>query len=144
MWDIKDNGNGTYNYNGMIYNNKDSAERQRQYDMYREDEYYRNLGKKNNTNQPGCLSTLVGIGGIALGIAFGLKGSREKAEKFMDSLKLATIATHVADAKTCLLHPASHTHRQLSDEQLAEAGVDKDLIRFSVGLEDADDIIEDP
>lgn len=76
-------------------------------------------------------------------LAFGLKGSREKSEKFMDSLKLATIATHVADAKTCLLHPASHTHRQLSDEQLAEAGVDKDLIRFSVGLESAEDIIED-
>ena len=76
-------------------------------------------------------------------LAFALKGSREKAEKFMDSLQLAIIATHVADARTCLLHPASHTHRQLSDEQLAEAGVDKDLIRFSVGLEDASDIIED-
>ena len=61
----------------------------------------------------------------------------------MDSLQLAIIATHVADARTCLLHPASHTHRQLSDEQLAEAGVDKDLIRFSVGLENASDIIED-
>lgn len=76
-------------------------------------------------------------------LAFALKGSREKAEKFMDSLKLAIIATHVADARTCLLHPASHTHRQLSDEQLKEAGVDKDLIRLSVGLEDAQDIIED-
>lgn len=76
-------------------------------------------------------------------LAFALKGSRDKAEKFMDSLQLAIIATHVADARTCLLHPASHTHRQLSDEQLAEAGVDKDLIRFSVGLEDASDIIED-
>lgn len=76
-------------------------------------------------------------------LAFALKGSREKAEKFMDSLKLAIIATHVADARTCLLHPASHTHRQLSDAQLKEAGIDKDLIRFSVGLEDAQDIIDD-
>ena len=76
-------------------------------------------------------------------LAFAIKGSRAKAEKFMDSLKLVSIATHVADAKSCILHPASHTHRQLSDEQLAEAGVDKDLMRLSVGLEDADDIIED-
>lgn len=76
-------------------------------------------------------------------LAFALKGSREKAEKFMDSLQLAIIATHVADARTCLLHPASHTHRQLSDEQLKEAGVDKDLIRFSIGLEDPQDIIDD-
>lgn len=76
-------------------------------------------------------------------LAFALKGSREKAEKFMDSLQLAIIATHVADARTCLLHPASHTHRQLSDEQLKEAGVDKGLIRFSIGLEDPQDIIDD-
>lgn len=76
-------------------------------------------------------------------LAFALKGSRAKAEAFMDNLQLASIATHVADAKTCILHPASHTHRQLSDEQLAEAGVDKDLMRLSVGLENADDIIED-
>ena len=76
-------------------------------------------------------------------LAFGLKGDRETAETFMDSLKLASIVTHVADAKTCLLHPASHTHRQLSDEQLKEAGIDGDLIRFSVGIEDADDIIDD-
>lgn len=76
-------------------------------------------------------------------LAFALKGSREKAEKFMDSLQLAIIATHVADARTCLLHPASHTHRQLSDEQLKETGVDKDLIRFSIGLEDPQDIIDD-
>ena len=61
----------------------------------------------------------------------------------MDSLKLATIATHVADAKTCLLNPASHTHRQLSEEQLKEAGIAPDLIRFSVGIENADDIIAD-
>ena len=61
----------------------------------------------------------------------------------MDSLKFATIATHVADCKTMLLHPASHTHRQLTDEQLAEAGIPGDLIRFSVGMEDPDDIIAD-
>lgn len=76
-------------------------------------------------------------------IAFGLKGSREEAIKFMDALKLACIVTHVADARTCVLHPASHTHRQLTDEQLIEAGVAPDLIRLSVGIEDADDIIAD-
>ena len=73
----------------------------------------------------------------------GLKGSRDEAIKFMDSLKLACIVTHVADARTCVLHPASHTHRQLSDEQLLEAGIRPDLIRFSVGIENADDIIAD-
>lgn len=61
----------------------------------------------------------------------------------MDKLELASIVTHVADSKTCLLHPASHTHRQLTDEQLREAGVAPDLIRFSVGIENVDDIIED-
>ncbi|MBR1917428.1 MAG: O-acetylhomoserine aminocarboxypropyltransferase/cysteine synthase [Bacteroidaceae bacterium] len=76
-------------------------------------------------------------------IAFGLKGSREEAIRFMDSLKLISIVTHVADAKTCVLHPASHTHRQLSDEQLREAGIAPDLIRLSVGLEDADDLLAD-
>ena len=76
-------------------------------------------------------------------IAFGLKGNREEAIKFMDSLKLACIVTHVADARTCVLHPASHTHRQLTDEQLREAGVAPDLIRLSVGIEDANDIIAD-
>ena len=76
-------------------------------------------------------------------IAFGLKGGREKSIKFMDSLKLISIATHVADSKTCLLHPASHTHRQLTDEQLRESGIAPDLIRLSVGIEDADDLIED-
>lgn len=76
-------------------------------------------------------------------LAFAVKGGREAAVKFMDSLKLASIVTHVADAKTCLLHPASHTHRQMSDEQLLEAGVAPDLIRLSVGLENADDIIAD-
>ena len=76
-------------------------------------------------------------------IAFGLKGTREDAIKFMDSLKLACIVTHVADARTCVLHPASHTHRQLSDEQLIEAGVAPDLIRLSVGIENVNDIIGD-
>ncbi len=76
-------------------------------------------------------------------IAFAVKGGRDTAIKFMDSLKLAAIATHVADARTCLLHPASHTHRQLSDQQLLEAGVAPDLIRLSVGLENVDDLIAD-
>ena len=76
-------------------------------------------------------------------IAFSLKGSRQEAIEFMDRLKLAAIVTHVADARTCVLHPASHTHRQLSDEQLIEAGVAPDLIRLSVGIENADDIIAD-
>lgn len=76
-------------------------------------------------------------------ISFGLKGGRDIAIRFMDNLKLASIVTHVADARTSVLHPASHTHRQLSDEQLIEAGVAPDLIRFSVGIENADDIIAD-
>ena len=76
-------------------------------------------------------------------VTFGLKGGREESIKFMDSLKLAAIVTHVADARTCVLHPASHTHRQLTDEQLMEAGVRPDLIRFSVGIENAEDIIAD-
>ena len=76
-------------------------------------------------------------------IAFGLKGTRETAIKFMDSLQMIAIVTHVADARTCVLHPASHTHRQLSDEQLREAGVAPDLIRLSVGIEDCDDILAD-
>ena len=76
-------------------------------------------------------------------ISFGLKGGRDAATKFMDSLKLAAIVTHVADARTCVLHPASTTHRQLSDKQLEECGVDPSLIRFSVGIEDVRDIIDD-
>lgn len=76
-------------------------------------------------------------------ISFGLKGGREIAVKFMDGLKLAAIVTHVADARTSVLHPASHTHRQMTDEQLIEAGVQPDLIRFSVGIENVDDIIAD-
>jgi len=76
-------------------------------------------------------------------IAFGLKGNRDTAIRFMDSLELINIVTHVADARTCVLHPASHTHRQLTDEQLREAGIAPDLIRLSVGIEDAEDIIDD-
>lgn len=76
-------------------------------------------------------------------MAFGLKGTRETAIKFMDSLELIAIVTHVADARTCVLHPASHTHRQMSDEQLYEAGVAPDLIRLSVGIEDVEDILDD-
>ena len=82
--------------------------------------------------------------GMSCGVVtFGLKGGREESIRFMDNLKLACIVTHVADARTCVLHPASHTHRQLSDEQLIAAGVQPDLIRFSVGIEDAEDIIAD-
>ena len=76
-------------------------------------------------------------------LAFGLKGSREDATRFMDSLQFVAIVTHVADARTCILHPASHTHRQLSDEQLREAGIAPDLMRLSVGIENAEDIITD-
>ena len=76
-------------------------------------------------------------------IAFGLKGTREDAIKFMDNLDFISIVTHVADARTCVLHPASHTHRQLSDEQLREAGVAPDLVRLSVGIENVEDIIAD-
>lgn len=94
------------------------------------DEYY-DLAKKYLPN---------GSCGV---LAFGIKGGREKSIEFMDSLKLCTIATHVADAKTCLLHPASHTHRQMTEEQLLEAGVAPDLIRLSVGLENVDDLIDD-
>ncbi len=76
-------------------------------------------------------------------VIFGLKGGREVTPTFMDSLELTAIVTHVADARTCVLHPASHTHRQLNDKQLVEAGVSPDLIRFSVGIESAHDIIAD-
>lgn len=76
-------------------------------------------------------------------IAFGVKGGREAAIKFMDSLKLAAIVTHVADSRTCVLHPASTTHRQMNDEELAAAGISQELVRMSVGIEDIDDIIAD-
>ena len=76
-------------------------------------------------------------------ISFGVKGGREAAMRFMDSLKMASVVTHVADLRTCVLHPASTTHRQMSDEQLQEAGISSDLIRMSVGIENVADIIED-
>lgn len=76
-------------------------------------------------------------------VSFGIKGGRAAATKFMDSLELAAIVTHVADARTCCLHPASTTHRQLTDEELEAAGVTPDLVRFSCGIESADDIIAD-
>lgn len=76
-------------------------------------------------------------------LTFGLKGGRDVSVRFMDNLRFIAIVTHVADARTCVLHPASHTHRQLSDEQLIAAGVAPDLIRLSVGIENADDIIND-
>jgi len=76
-------------------------------------------------------------------ISFGIKGGREAAVKFMDGLKLAAIVVHVADARTSVLHPASTTHRQLSDAQLVEAGVTPDLIRMSIGIEHVNDIIAD-
>lgn len=82
-------------------------------------------------------------GGTCGVIAFGLKGTKEEAIRFMDNLEFISIVTHVADARTCVLHPASHTHRQLSDEQLREAGIAPDLIRLSVGIEDIQDIIAD-
>ena len=82
-------------------------------------------------------------GGTCGVISFGLKGGRKAAEEMMDRLKLAAIVTHVADARTCVLHPASHTHRQMNDEQLKEAGVAPDLIRLSVGIENVEDILAD-
>lgn len=100
------------------------------YPGLKSDKYYE-LGKKY------CPNGACGV------LCFGLKGGRAAAEKFMDSLKLIRIYTHVADAQSCMLHPASHTHRQLTDEQLKAAGIDPSLIRFSVGIEDPDDIIED-
>ena len=76
-------------------------------------------------------------------ISFGIKGGRKNAEEFMKHLKLAIVATHVADAHSCVLHPASSTHRQLTDEQLIECGVSPEGIRFSCGIENKEDIIED-
>jgi O-acetylhomoserine (thiol)-lyase len=96
----------------------------------KEDKYYE-LGQKYLPN---------GSCGV---LTFGLKGGRDNSIRFMDSLQLAAIVTHVADARTSVLHPASHTHRQLSDEQLIAAGVAPDLIRFSVGIENSNDIISD-
>lgn len=76
-------------------------------------------------------------------LCFGLKGDRRTAVRFMDSLQMISIATHVADARSCVLHPASHTHRQLTEQQLIEAGIAPDLIRLSVGIEDLPDILAD-
>ena len=76
-------------------------------------------------------------------ISFELKGGREPAVRFMDGLKMAAIVTHVADARTSVLHPASHTHRQLNDEQLKAAGISPGMIRLSVGIEHIEDIIAD-
>ena len=76
-------------------------------------------------------------------ISFGIKGGRDAAMKFMNSLRLAAIVVHVADARTSVLHPASTTHRQLTDEQLVAAGIGPELVRFSVGIENAEDIIDD-
>ena len=76
-------------------------------------------------------------------ISFGVKGGREAAMRFMDNLKMASVVTHVADLRTCVLHPASTTHRQLTDEQLKEAGIGADMIRLSVGIENIADILED-
>lgn len=76
-------------------------------------------------------------------MSFGIKGDRDTAVRFMDRLKLVAIVTHVADARTCILHPASHTHRQMTEEQLRAAGISPDMMRLSVGIEHVDDIIED-
>ena len=76
-------------------------------------------------------------------VSFGVKGGRPAAEKFMKNMTLGAIETHVADARTCCLHPASATHRQMNDQELRAAGVSPDLIRFSCGIEDADDLIAD-
>ena len=84
--------------------------------------------------------SLKGCSGV---ISFIIKGGRPAAAKFMDGLKLASNEVHVADIRTCVLHPASETHRQLTDQQLAAAGIDGGMIRFSVGLENVEDILED-
>lgn len=76
-------------------------------------------------------------------VSFGVKGGKPAAEKFMKALKIAAIETHVADARTCCLHPASATHRQLTEQELIDCGISSDLVRFSCGLEDAEDLIAD-
>lgn len=96
--------------------------------------------KNNKYNQLAKKYLPKGCSGV---ISFTIKGGRQNAVKFMDSLKLASNVVHVADIRTCVLHPASSTHRQLTDEQLVAAGINPGLIRFSVGLENVDDIIED-
>ena len=94
-------------------------------------------------NFPGLKSNKYNPNGTCGVISFGIKGGREAAGKFMESVRLAAPVIHVADARTCILHPASTTHRQLSDQQLVECGVTPDLIRMSVGIEHVDDIIAD-
>ena len=84
----------------------------------------------------------MGNGGCGV-VSFEIKGGREAAEKFMKKLRLAAIETHVADARTCCLNPATSTHRQMNDKQLAEAGIPAGLIRISCGLEDKEDLIAD-
>ena len=113
-------------------------------------EYLEKNGKIAWVNYPGLKSSKDyelakkympnGICGV---ISFGVCGGREKAEEFMNNLRLAAIVTHVADARTCVLHPASSTHRQLSDKELVECGVTPDLVRLSVGIENVGDIIAD-
>ena len=99
-------------------------------------------GLESSSEHPKAVKYLEG--GMASGVvSFSMKGGREKAMKFMDSLKMASIVVHVADARTCVLNPASTTHRQLSDEMLREAGIDPGFVRLSVGIEDVDDILED-
>ena len=106
-------------------------------DSFTENQYYNTMTKYYDLAQKYLPNGTCGV------MCFGIKGGRDKSIAFMDNLKFASICTHVADAKTCVLHPASHTHRQLTDEQLIEAGIAPDLIRFSVGMEDPDDIIAD-
>ena len=120
----------------------ENAQKVAEYLQSREDVAWVNYPGLENDNYHALAQKYMPNGTCGV-ISFGLKGGRQAAGKFMDKLKLAAIVTHVADARTCVLHPASHTHRQLSDEQLKEAGVDPSLIRLSVGIENADDIIED-
>ena len=113
--------------------------------------YLKNHPKVDWVNYPGLeddkyhdLAMKYFDGGLCSGvIAVGIKGGKEKAQVFMDSLKMAAIVVHVADARTSVLHPASTTHRQLSDEQLVAAGVKPEFVRLSVGIEDVEDIISD-
>ncbi|MCR5731762.1 MAG: PLP-dependent transferase, partial [Sphaerochaetaceae bacterium] len=95
-----------------------------------ENDKYHELAKKYLKGSSGVISLVI-------------KGGREKAMQFMNALKLASNEVHVADIRTCVLHPASETHRQLTDEQLVACGIDGGMVRFSVGLENVEDIIED-
>ena len=113
-------------------------------------EYFKNCGYFEAVEYPGlpedkyhALAQKYLKNGCAGVISLTIKGGRQNAVKFMDGLKLATNEVHVADIRTCVLHPASATHRQLTDEQLIAAGINPGMIRFSVGLEDVDDILAD-